>query len=400
MIIADAIFYDGTTPTPIQVKVMSTPEGIQIIASHNADGVWEYEKLREQGSDLRQDRMTISHANDPRKFLSLENEALIALIREKAKSNLQKQFETSSPFLLKLWIILGAIALVILLLIHVIIPHSAKYIAPLLPFSIEEKIGAASEQSILTLAKVLQTNKEVPLLCDSKTALLPLETIIADLYEAIRLNAAQDKDLAKRLKQIDSVSIKIINTDLINAIALPAGRIFIFRGLLEKAVQDYDALGLILAHEMAHVMKRDNMTGLIANSSTSILLQPIGKFLGLANFSTLTTSVLSASYTLEAEKAADRLSVPWAITANMNPEKAVAFFEYFKTQDEKEIDNTSIIPLTLLDMFQTHPTDDERIAFYKQHASPSNTANKYGDYQTWINKLAQSCPRPKASDEN
>ncbi len=395
MIVTDAQFYDGKTPTPQRVQIVSSEEGIQILSPDEGLIMWDYSILREQGSDLIENRMVVSPANDPSKFLSFEHTDLIAIVREKAKGNLQKQFEVGGEWLQKLWAVLGAVAVVILLMIYVIIPYSAKYISPAIPYSFESRIGASGEEDLLALIELARNDNSTPFLCEKQSDILPIRMIIEDLQQSILTASQGDENLLSRIQEIGDIEIKIVNSDIINAFALPGGRILVFRGLLEKAVDDYDTLGVILAHEMAHVMKRHNMQGLIANSATSIILEPLGSLFGIPDLFQLTEAAFVADYTLTMEKEADKYSVPWAVSAGLDPSKAAGFFEYLQ-QQKKEDEGDELVPEALANIFQTHPSDYSRIIFYKDNANPY-AKNKYGDYKSWLKRLETSCPQTLSS---
>ncbi len=395
MIVTDAQFYDGKTPVPQRVQIVSSDEGIQILSPEEGIIMWDYSMLREQGSDLLENRMVVSPAGDPSKFLSFEHPDLIALVRQKGKGNLQKQFEVGGEWLQKLWAVLGAIAVVILLLIYVIIPYSAKYIAPAVPYSFESRLGASGEEDLLALLELFRNDDSIPFLCEVETDLLPVKSIVQDLQRSIYSAGQTDPNLISRMQQVGDIEIKIVNSDIVNAFALPGGRILLFRGLLEKAVDDYDTLAVILAHEMAHVMKRHNIQGLIANSATNMILEPVGLLLGIPDLFSLTEAAFVAGYTLEMEKEADKYSVPWVTSAGLDPSQAAGFFEYLQRQVvEEEGAGDGLVPEALLDIFQTHPSDISRIEFYKDNVRKSNSA-KYGDYQSWLQRLESSCPKPE-----
>lgn len=77
----------------------------------------------------------------------------------------------------------------------------------------------------------------------------------------------QEKQLQAILNKIQEkcgelpypLEIKVAESDMINALALPGGRILILTGLLEK-VQSENELAFVLAHEMGHFANRDHLS--------------------------------------------------------------------------------------------------------------------------------------------
>ncbi len=63
----------------------------------------------------------------------------------------------------------------------------------------------------------------------------------------------------------------VLPTSVPNAFALPGGKVFVLKGLLDKA-ESPDELAGILAHELGHLKHHDNMRGLIYNGGTSFLI--------------------------------------------------------------------------------------------------------------------------------
>lgn len=58
-----------------------------------------------------------------------------------------------------------------------------------------------------------------------------------------------------------NLEIKVVDDKMINALALPGGRIVVLRGLLEK-VESENELTFVLAHEMGHFANRDHLSEL------------------------------------------------------------------------------------------------------------------------------------------
>lgn len=116
-------------------------------------------------------------------------------------------------------------------------------------------------------------------------------------------------------------SIAIANVGMVNAVALPGGRILLFDDLLSEA-KSPDELAGVLAHEMGHVRHRDTMTALVRQLGLSVLLGGFNGQVGGA-----VNGLLAMSYSREAERAADRYSIDALRAADISPLPTAGFFE-------------------------------------------------------------------------
>ena len=90
-----------------------------------------------------------------------------------------------------------------------------------------------------------------------------------------------------------------------NAIALPGGQIYVFRGLIEKA-DTADEVAGVIAHEIGHVAHRDGTKAVLQAGGLSFLFgMLLGDFVGGGAVVIAAKSVLQSSYSREAEAAAD-----------------------------------------------------------------------------------------------
>jgi beta-barrel assembly-enhancing protease len=156
-------------------------------------------------------------------------------------------------------------------------------------------------------------------------------------------------------------TIKVIDSDQVNAFALPGGFFYINSGLVLRADEESELAG-VMAHEIAHVCARHgtrNATkGEIAQLATIplILLGPggwagYGIYQGL-NFA-LPLTFLRFSRGAEAE--ADYLGLQYMYKAGYDPNSFVSFFEKVEADEKKH-------PGTIPRIFATHPPTPDRIA--------------------------------------
>jgi predicted Zn-dependent protease len=153
-------------------------------------------------------------------------------------------------------------------------------------------------------------------------------------------------------------TIKVIDSDEINAFALPGGFFYVNTGLILAADEEAELAG-VMAHEIAHVAARHatrQMTrGNWANIGTIPLIF-VGGGIGYAVRSAagigLPLTFLTFSRGFEAE--ADYLGLQYMYKTGYDPQAFISFFEKVQAQEKKK-------PGTLAKAFSTHPQTPERI---------------------------------------
>lgn len=158
----------------------------------------------------------------------------------------------------------------------------------------------------------------------------------------------------------------VLDSDVYNAFATPAGHIFIYRGLIE-VMETEDELAGILAHEVAHVQCR-HISDKIERSSKLNLATlaglAAGIFLGISGSETAAQAVtfgsmaaaqsLSLAYSREDEIQADKIGLDNLTRAGYDGTAMIATLN--KIRNKRWFDN---IP----DYLATHPATENRIAY-------------------------------------
>ena len=153
-------------------------------------------------------------------------------------------------------------------------------------------------------------------------------------------------------------TIKVIDSDEVNAFALPGGFFFVNKGLILAADNEAEIAG-VMAHEIAHVAARHAMenagkgqflgygiiAGLILNGGIagSILQNTAGLGQALAFF----------KFSRGAEEEADKLGVQYLYASGYDPTAMSTMFEKLASRNKKK-------PGTLSKLFMSHPPSAER----------------------------------------
>jgi beta-barrel assembly-enhancing protease len=158
-------------------------------------------------------------------------------------------------------------------------------------------------------------------------------------------------------------TIKVVDTDDINAFALPGGFFYVDSGLILAADNEAELAG-VMAHEIAHVaachLARENTRGQLMQLA-SIPLIFVGGGIGYAAQSLASMAIpmgfLRFARSFESE--ADFLGVEYLYRAGYDPQALTSFFEKIKAMEKHK-------PGTLAKTFETHPQTPDRIAKTQQ----------------------------------
>ena len=153
-------------------------------------------------------------------------------------------------------------------------------------------------------------------------------------------------------------TIKVVDTQDVNAFALPGGFLYVNRGLLEAADNEAEVAGVI-AHEVAHVAARHGMEQASKANLINYASIPLIFFGGIGGYAIrqglgLAVPLTFLKFSRGAEKEADRLGAQYMWAAGYDPTALISFFEKLQAKDKKK-------PGTLSKLFSTHPMTGDRI---------------------------------------
>ncbi len=153
-------------------------------------------------------------------------------------------------------------------------------------------------------------------------------------------------------------TIKVIDTDEVNAFALPGGFFFVNKGLILAADNEAELAG-VMAHEIAHVAARHAMEnqgkGAFINYAAIAgiifggpILSPI-----LQNGGGILAGLASLKFSRGAEEEADSLGVQYLYASGYDPTAMATMFEKLASKNKKK-------PGSFAKLFSTHPQSLER----------------------------------------
>jgi predicted Zn-dependent protease len=191
------------------------------------------------------------------------------------------------------------------------------------------------------------------------------DPVIAEYVNRVGQNLVRNSDAKVPF------TIKVVESDEVNAFALPGGFFFVNTGLLLKAGSESE-LASVMAHEIAHVAARHGTRqatrGELVNYA-SLPLIFMGGWTGYALYqgagAIIPLGFLKFSRAFESE--ADMLGLQYMYKAGYDPTAFIDFFEKVETLEKRK-------PGTLSKVFSTHPMTDDRIRAVQKNIDENLTA--------------------------
>src|SRR6267143_652916 len=155
-------------------------------------------------------------------------------------------------------------------------------------------------------------------------------------------------------------TIKVIDSDEVNAFALPGGFFYVNKGLILAADNEAELAG-VMAHEIAHVCARHAVENQTKASLLEYLAMGTSIFLGgiignvLYNGGGLIEGMAFLKFSRGAEEEADKLGIQYMWAAGYDPNAMATMFEKLEAKNKKK-------PGTISKLFASHPAPPERRA--------------------------------------
>src|SRR5690242_2176769 len=153
-------------------------------------------------------------------------------------------------------------------------------------------------------------------------------------------------------------TIKVIDSDEINAFALPGGFFYVYSGLILAADNEAELAG-VMAHEIAHVAARHATREMTRGNWANIASLPlifVGGGIGYAvrNAAGLALPVTFMKFSRGFEAEADYLGLQYMYKTGYDPNAFISFFEKIEAQEKKK-------PGALSKAFASHPQTPDRV---------------------------------------
>ena len=153
-------------------------------------------------------------------------------------------------------------------------------------------------------------------------------------------------------------TIKVIDSDEVNAFALPGGFFYVNSGLILAADEEAELAG-VMAHEISHVCARHGMRQMTRMNIAQIATLPLifvggGIGYGIYEASGLALPLTFMKFQRNYEAEADYLGLQYMYKTGYDPQAFISFFEKIQAKEKKK-------PGTIAKAFASHPQTPDRI---------------------------------------
>nr|WP_319248103.1 M48 family metallopeptidase [uncultured Celeribacter sp.] len=315
-------FVDGKTAQRHLVYATWDDSGTQVELRQYDDGeevrcwIWSLEDMRyvEGQRKLRWGQAPFgvyTHLQTPAARLYVRDTRLLQDLERRAPNLAQRPPVQGRGRLLGL--IGGAVASVVLI-VFVLIPLIADQLATILPVEGERALGDKTYEQVRTAFS---------------QGYLPIRECLAE-DGAAALQVMEDRLVAASDLTADAVTLSVLDFDMVNAFALPGGRIVVMRGLIDEA-ETPDEVAAVIAHEIGHVAHRDPTRHALRSVGTfGVLSLVLGDFAGGSVVLLGANQLVNAQYSQGAESAADAYAHDLLPRAGVSPAALAPLFERLK----------------------------------------------------------------------
>ena len=153
----------------------------------------------------------------------------------------------------------------------------------------------------------------------------------------------------------------VVNTDVVNAFALPGGIIYVNRGVLERADR-MDELAGVIGHEIEHVVERhsvkqmEQMQGANIGVALACTLTNVCNSQAAAAAINVGGTAIFAKFSRQDEQQADEGGFRNVMAAGISPEGMLTFFQKLLAEEQQSGGNSAVSS-----WFSDHPGTQDRI---------------------------------------
>jgi predicted Zn-dependent protease len=213
--------------------------------------------------------------------------------------------------------------------------------------------GVGKGVNLYSLQREIALGKQAAMEVE-KTAKMINDPVVTEYVNRVGQNLVRNSDAKVPF------TIKVIDSDEINAFALPGGFFYVNSGLILRADEEAELAG-VMGHEIAHVAARHGTKtatkGEIMQLATIplILLGP-GGWAGYGLYEGLNLAIPMSylKFTRDSEREADFLGLQYMYKSGYDPNAFVSFFEKIEAEERRH-------PGSIPKVFSTHPPTPDRV---------------------------------------
>ncbi len=203
-----------------------------------------------------------------------------------------------------------------------------------------------------SLEKEIRIGKELAAQVE-QSAKLVTDPVVNEYVNRVGQNLVRNSDARVPF------TIKVIDSDEINAFALPGGFFYVNSGLILAADEEAELAG-VMAHEIAHVAARHGTRQATRSQLANIATIPLIFIGGGVGYAVRTAAgfglpLTFMSFSRGFEREADFLGLQYMYKTGYDPQSFITFFEKIQAKEKKK-------PGAVAKAFSSHPQTPDRIS--------------------------------------
>jgi Zn-dependent protease with chaperone function len=338
----EATYFDGLRPVRQTARLVMEDKRLMLSINGGPFFAWSYPSIRLEASDgpLLRFHREESGARTGETLELAAGPFADALVRRCPALTGGGRQKAQARARIAAWSLAAVVSLGALIVYGV--PALASRLAVMVPWSTETALGSAVEGQVLR-----EMSSGPPRICAAGRD-----------TPGSRALASMVRQLSDQASLPGPIDVKVVDSAVQNAFALPGGKIFFMRALIEKADSPDEVAG-VLAHEMGHVANRDAMRGLIHAGGVSFLIGTLlGDFTGAGALVIASRYLLTSRHSREVESQADDFAIATMAKAGADVRALGGFLKRVGgAPGERQ-----------LELLLTHPVTEDRVAEIQRRA--------------------------------
>ncbi len=212
--------------------------------------------------------------------------------------------------------------------------------------------NVAGHVNFYSLEKEIALGKQLAMQVERQAKIIN-DPVISEYVNRVGQNLVRNSDAKVPF------TIKVIDSEEVNAFALPGGFFFVNSGLILKADNEAELAG-VMAHEIAHVAARHGTRQATRGEIAQLGMIPLifvgggWTMYGIYEAASVLVPIGFLQFSKAMESEADMLGLQYMYKTGYDPEAFVDFFEKIETLEKQK-------PGTLAKVFSTHPPTEDRV---------------------------------------
>ncbi|NUQ70606.1 MAG: M48 family metalloprotease [Chthonomonadales bacterium] len=203
-------------------------------------------------------------------------------------------------------------------------------------------------------ANFISTKEEVRIGKETAAEVEKRHRVLTGTADARRVAAIGERLIA-HCQQREGVpyTVKALDVNEVNAVSLPGGPVYVYRGLLDLLGKDDQALACVIGHELGHIDARHSAKQMSQRLAANVGILILLKGKTAQDIGSLTTDLLSLSYSRDDEYEADHRGISYAHKAGYQATGLLSFFRKLKELEKGSQQDPELL--------RSHPYTEARL---------------------------------------